>query len=210
MKKEEDVRISPRTGKPIDKKSSPAKTLHKKKNIDPVKMRLRGFNIEDGDNNKITKMNIELFNLPAIDLDDEEQVADQLTRYFSIYAKYDMKPTVAGMALSLNGMDRRTLLAIVNDTPTGGNGYKSALPKSVANVIKKAYRIMETLWESYMNSGKMNPVSGIFLGKNNFGYLDKVEHVVTPKQETEIDAESIKERYINAESYQKTLPDKES
>ena len=31
-----------------------------------------------------------------------------------------------------------------------------------------------------MTSGKINPVSGIFLGKNNFGYQDKQEYVVTP------------------------------
>jgi hypothetical protein len=31
-----------------------------------------------------------------------------------------------------------------------------------------------------MTSGKINPVSGIFLGKNNFGYTDKQEYVVTP------------------------------
>ena len=31
-----------------------------------------------------------------------------------------------------------------------------------------------------MQTGKINPVSGIFLGKNNYGYRDQVEHVVTP------------------------------
>jgi hypothetical protein len=30
-----------------------------------------------------------------------------------------------------------------------------------------------------MQSGKINPVAGIFLGKNNHGMQDKVEHVVT-------------------------------
>ena len=40
--------------------------------------------------------------------------------------------------------------------------------------------MLEALWEDYMQNGKINPVSGIFLGKNNFGYLDKQEYVVTP------------------------------
>jgi hypothetical protein len=31
-----------------------------------------------------------------------------------------------------------------------------------------------------MQNGKINPVSGIFLGKNNFGYSDKQEYVLTP------------------------------
>ena len=31
-----------------------------------------------------------------------------------------------------------------------------------------------------MQNGKINPVSGIFLMKNNFGYADKQEVVLTP------------------------------
>ena len=34
----------------------------------------------------------------------------------------------------------------------------------------------------YMQNGKINPVSGIFLMKNNMGYEDKTEMVVTPNQ----------------------------
>lgn len=34
--------------------------------------------------------------------------------------------------------------------------------------------------EDYMLNGKINPVSGIFLMKNNFGYTDKSEVVLTP------------------------------
>ena len=40
------------------------------------------------------------------------------------------------------------------------------------------------------------PVSGIFLGKNNFGYQDKTEYVVTPNvhQDTDYDTEDVKKR----------------
>ena len=57
---------------------------------------------------------------------------------------------------------------------------------------------MENLWESYMNSGKINPVSGIFLGKNNFGYQDKTEYVVTPntQRDSDYDPEDIRRRYL--------------
>ena len=34
--------------------------------------------------------------------------------------------------------------------------------------------------ENWMQNGKVNPVVGIFLSKNNFGYADKSEVVVTP------------------------------
>lgn len=109
-----------------------------------------------------------------------------------------MKPTVAGMAMSLNGMSRQQLWAITHDKPTGGAGYETALPREVADAIKKAYKMMETLWETYMISGKINPVSGIFLGKNNFGYQDKTEYVLTPnaQNESDYDPDDIRQRYL--------------
>jgi hypothetical protein len=56
--------------------------------------------------------------------------------------------------------------------------------------------MMENLWENYMQNGKINPVSGIFLGKNNFGYQDKQEMVITPNtnNEPDYDVDSIKKR----------------
>ena len=57
---------------------------------------------------------------------------------------------------------------------------------------------MEILWENYMQNGKINPVSGIFLGKNNFGYVDKQEHVLTPTINSADDysADDIRKRYL--------------
>ena len=156
-----------------------------------------GLNLEAGDNTKILGVNIKLFNMTKVDLHDPDAVAERLTEFFMLYAENDMKPTVAGMAMAL-GMDRRRLWAIRNDQPTGGSGYTSALPHEVADYIKKAYILMENMWESYMNSGKINPVSGIFLGKNNFGYQDKQEMVLTPnaQQESDFSAEDIRKRYM--------------
>ena len=34
-----------------------------------------------------------------------------------------------------------------------------------------------------MNSGKINPVSGIFLMKNNFGYKDNTDLTITANQD---------------------------
>jgi hypothetical protein len=103
------------------------------------------------------------------------------------------------------------LWAIAHDAPTGGAGYKTALPPEVAQTIKKAYFLLENLWETYMNSGKVNPVAGIFLGKNNYGYQDKTEYVLTPNQQQDSDysADEIRERYIAADQ-QKRLSDSQS
>lgn len=158
--------------------------------------------LDPGDNTKFLSVNIELMNMEDIDLHDVGEVQQRLNEYFGLYARNDMKPTVAGMAMAL-GMNRKTLWAIVNDAPTGGAGYKSALPPEVAHLIKKAYNIMENLWESYMNSGKLNPVTGIFLGKNHFGYQDKTEYVLTPnaQQDNDYNADNIRDRYLPTSDY---------
>lgn len=167
----EETAISPRTGKPIQKKYAP-KTKKKPRGGNSPVIGDNGLNLDAGDNTKFMEVQMVLFNMPNIDLDNVKEVQQRLNDYFALYTSRDMKPTVAGMALCLNGMNRRTLWAIVNDAPTGGAGYKTALPPEVAHAIKKAYFLLENLWESYMNSGKVNPVAGIFLGKNNYGYSD--------------------------------------
>lgn len=201
----EETAISPRTGKPIQKKYAP-KTKKKPRGGNSPVIGMNGFNLDPGDNTKFMEVQMVLFNMPNIDLDNVEEVQQRLNDYFALYTSRDMKPTVAGMALCLNGMNRRTLWAIVNDAPTGGAGYKTALRPGVAQSIKKAYFLLENLWESYMNSGKVNPVAGIFLGKNNYGYQDKTEYVLTPNQQNDNDysADEIRERYI-ASDQQKRL-----
>lgn len=159
---------------------------------------MNGYDLEPGDNTKFLSLNIELFNMPSIDMHDEEAVAKRLEEYFALYAKNDMKPTVAGMAMALNGMNRKTLWGITHDAPIGGRGNYSTLPQNVTHIIKKAYFLLENLWESYATSGKINPVTAIFLAKNNFGYQDKTEYVLTPntQQDNNYDADDIRSRYL--------------
>ena len=157
---------------------------------------MNGYDLEPGDNTKFLQLNMELFNMPSIDLHDEEAVAKRLDEYFALYAKYDTKPTVAGMAMAL-GMNRKTLWGITHDAPIGGRGNYSTLPQNATHVIKKAYILLENLWENYSTNGKINPVTAIFLGKNNFGYQDKTEYVVTPNvQQDNYDPDSIRQRYL--------------
>ena len=107
-----------------------------------------------------------------------------------------MKPTVSGMGMAL-GLDRRRLWEIKTGARVGGVGNIN-LPTETMDSIKRAYEYMELLWENYMQNGKINPVSGIFLGKNNFGYQDKTEYVVTPNTHNDSDysADDIRKRYL--------------
>ena len=151
---------------------------------------------EPGDNQKYISVSMKLFNLPSIDLHDPEQVQNRLNEYFRIQFDADVKPTVAGMAMAL-GIDRRRLWEIRAGAKMGGTSEYN-LPTSTLVSIKKAYDFMENLWENYMQNGKINPVSGIFLGKNNFGYQDKTEYVVTPNMNNDSDysADDIRKRYL--------------
>ena len=169
--------------------------------VEHAKKKPRGKNIEEirtpdtepGDNTKYLMVSLQLSNLPDIDLKDPEQVRTRINEYFTIHAENDMKPTVAGLGIAL-GLDRRRLWEIKTDVPDRNND----LPTLTRDLVKKAYKMMENLWENYMQNGKINPVSGIFLGKNNFGYQDKTEYVVTPNVNSDSDynAEDIKKRYL--------------
>ncbi len=172
--------------------------------VEHAKKKPRGKNIgetlapitEPGDNQKYIGVSLKLFNMSKVDLHNPEEVQERLAEYFQIHFDADLKPTVAGMAMAL-GIDRRRLWEIRAGVPKGGTAQYD-LPTLTLDSIKKAYDFMENLWENYMQNGKINPVSGIFLGKNNFGYQDKTEYVVTPNVNTDSDynAEDIKKRYL--------------
>ena len=166
-----------------------------------------GLMVEAGDNTKYLALGMKLFNLPTIDLKDPVQVKDRLNEFFRIHAEADMKPTVSGMGMAL-GLDRRRLWEI----KTGNYGTQKALadlPTLTKDSIKRAYEYMEILWENYMQNGKINPVSGIFLGKNNFGYQDKTEYVVTPNVHNDSDysADDIRKRYLSDSATLERLSD---
>jgi hypothetical protein len=50
-----------------------------------------------------------------------------------------------------------------------------------------------------MQNGKINPVSGIFLGKNHFGYQDKTDIVVSKgSKDDELPREALEAKYRDA------------
>ena len=139
------------------------------------------FHPEPGDNAKFIASAMSLWDLPRIDLNDAEAIAERTNTYFSMMFDQDMKPTVVGYAMAL-GLSRRELWSIVNDQPWDGRGRMPNIPPESTNTIKNGYRTMEYLWESYMQNRKIDAIPGIFLGKNNFGYKDQSETVVVTPQ----------------------------
>ena len=146
---------------------------------------MAGMEVEEGEemnaNQKIISKNLEILDLPNIDIADPVAVKNRIREYFQIEAKWGFKPTVAGLANSL-GLNRTRLWEIRTGNFGRTGGKTRNLPVAATNEIKRAYDFMEQNWEDYMQNGKINPVAGIFLGKNNYGYQDKTEYVITPNQ----------------------------
>lgn len=146
---------------------------------------------EPGDNRKYILHSLRLAELPKLNLTSVEEVTQRIKDYFTICADDDMKPSVAGLALAMD-IDRRYLWEI-------REGRKGKNP-AVADTLKKAMKILDIQMVDYMQNGKINPVSGIFLMKNNFGYADKQEVVLTPNNplgDTK-DTKELEEQYIDS------------
>lgn len=156
------------------------------------------LNLKPGDNSRFIRNGMKIMRLPKVDLNDLEAVQIRIDDYFAIMIQDDIKPTVTGLAMAL-GLDRRQLWAIVHDQPIGGT-YRKVLKPDVLDSLKKAYDFMAYLWEDYMQNGKINPVSGIFLGKNHFGYRDQQEVVVTPNAPLgpEVASDEIEKKYLDS------------
>ena len=146
---------------------------------------------EPGDNRKYLEHNLKMWSWPSVDMKKPENVLERVTLYFQTCADDDMKPSVAGLALAF-GIDRRTLWKWIN-------GIQSDFVAAESRVaLKKAYIILNAQMENYMQNGKINPVAGIFLMKNNMGYQDKQEVVVTPNQQLgeQIPTEALEKKYL--------------
>ena len=150
---------------------------------------MKDFGAEPGENARFIRFALASWNLPPIDISDPEQVKERIVLYFQHCADNDRKPQIVGMCNWL-GISRDTL-------NTWKNGeYRSG---THSDLIKKAYAMIEEMWADYMQNGKINPASGIFLAKNWFGYKDVADVVVTPNNPMQdLDAETARKRLVDA------------
>lgn len=155
--------------------------------VAPVNSKFGQEYIQPGDNTKFLAHGMAVMKMPPIDVTDPVQVERRIDEYFQLCAQNDMKPTVKGFCNSLR-IHRQRLFEWRH-----GN-YRKETHQAI---ICQAYDMLEELWENYMQNGKINPVSGIFLGKNNFGYADKQEYVLTPnnKQQETLDVATLEAKY---------------
>lgn len=147
----------------------------------------RNFSIEPTDNNKFLRHALGNLGLPAIDISDPKQVEERIFWYFNKCADDDVRPTVAGMQNSL-GINHDTLWS----WKTGGTRKETH-----QQVVLKAYSLLDELWEHYMMNGKINPVTGIYMGKVMFGHNEEqlIKVTATNQVDYSMDSQMLEQKY---------------
>ena len=140
--------------------------------------------LSKSDNAKYTLHNLDIMALPPIDarICSAETLQKRCFDYTEICLRNDMKPSLAGLALTLN-VSRQTLMKYI----TGD----SQIPYENEAVLRKYNGLLNALMEDYMQNGKINPVTAIFLAKNNYGYKDAQEYIVNNNASAEETPEAL-------------------
>ena len=145
--------------------------VKKKRNYtDPYHTNFGAELAEPGDNSRYLRLAMTAWNLPPIDISDPKQVEQRIMDYFNHCAENDRKPNIKGLGNWLGVSDHT-----VRNWRSGLYRDDTHLP-----VIERAINVLQEMWWDYMQNGKINPASGIFLGKNAFGMKDVQDVVVTP------------------------------
>lgn len=143
--------------------------------------------LEPGENTKYLSHDLRLHQLPHINVNDDKQVSARVDDYFRICAEDDVKPSVASFGLAFH-VSRFVLFNWINGRDKTITNTQSVL------TLKSAYDLINSYYEHMMNNGKINPVSGIFLMKNNLGYKDTTDYVISANNEHNLTTGDIAER----------------
>lgn len=159
----------------------------------PRKSQQMSVQAEAGDNTKYLTNALAMWDWQKPDMTNPAAVSDRIREYFQLCINDDMKPSVEGLAFAFN-VSRRTLWAWANNVDS------PRMPEEVRSLIKRAYDILTVQMANYMQNGKINPVAGIFLMKNNMDYEDKKEITLAPANPLgdETPPEQLQQKYLDA------------
>lgn len=145
-------------------------------------------NTKPGDHARYLENSLRLMDLPPIDKKDPEQVKKRVIEFFEICQEDDARPTLEALALA-TGIDRRRLTE-----------YRKNPNHPLFDICYRAHLLLQKQMVDYMVNGKINPVSGIFLLKNNFGYRDQQDIVVehTDPLGAQKDKSELERKYIDS------------
>ena len=168
-----------------------ATEIVKKKRSRPDLSELQTPHMAPGETAELVQNVLNISLMPKINTDRAEEVTQRINEYLVYCVEHDMRPDMSGMALSL-GVSRQTLWK-------WENGVESNKPADVRNALKRGREMSETIMTQMMQNGKLNPVTAIFLLKNNHGFTDQQEVIITPNTPAESrDPGEIRNQYIQA------------
>lgn len=155
----------------------------------PMNSERQRENVKPGDNARYLRHSLAMWDLPVLDISDPEAVRERIGWYFMHCAESDMKPTVTGLALALG-----TTVQTLKMWTDGASRRETHM-----DMIRQAKMVIEDQMNSYMENGKINPVAGIFLLKNHFGYRDQQETIITPNTTMgeAVDTDEMRQKYLD-------------
>lgn len=147
-------------------------------------------NAPPGENARRVRIARVLMSKPRVNLTSTDAVSDRFLWYLDVCEQFDDRPTVEGFALA-SGYNRTYLYRVMN-------GETKSIPEDVRNTLKRIWDMLNQMMTQYMVDGHLNPVTAIFLLKNNFGYKDQTESVIIKKDPYESgNPEEIAQRYLS-------------
>lgn len=166
-----------------------AKEIVRAKQKSQKKSDLMSVHANPGDNAKYINHTLTFLGWQKPDMTNPEAVKQRVIDYFKTCEEHDMKPSIESLGIAF-GANRRVLWKWANGVES------NFIPDESRNVLRAAYDAVNSMMADYMQNGKINPVSGIFLMKNNMGYSDQTEIVVTPNNPlgAEASAEEVQKR----------------
>lgn len=118
---------------------------------------------------------------------DPDGVRERIQKYFDLCEEADLKPTQSGLSMAI-GITRRAN----HKWRTGELGKNEETRK----ILIAAQSVLECLMEGYMTEGQINPVAGIFVMRNNYGYKNEDVRQDEPAPQLEgADIKALEEKY---------------
>lgn len=149
-----------------------------------------------GELSKMLQNAMEIASFGPVDSNSPEEVENRIGEYFRYCMEKEIRPSAEGMALALN-TSRMSVWQWREGVVKKPEGVRAAL--------KKGFSVLNYILAQYMQDGKINPVAGIFLLKNNYAYTDQSEVIVTPNTGLDaLDPAAARQKYLD------TLPEAEA
>jgi hypothetical protein len=148
------------------------------------------INAPPGENARRVRIARVLMSKERVDTSSVEAVTERFLWYLDVCEQFDDRPTLEGFALA-TGYDRVSIRRIKE-------GEVKSVPEEVRLTLKRVWDMLNQMMTQYMVDGHLNPVTAIFLLKNNFGYRDQTETVVVKKDPYETgNPEEIARKYLS-------------